>query len=217
MMRVRVKICGLTDAVAVRAAVDAGADAVGFVFADSVRRVDPAQARELCRMVPPFVARVAVFQNPGATLVEAVRQAFDPDWYQSDADDLAMFEALGARYLPVFREGASEDQLQHYLGSAPQAAFVYEGRISGAGARADWDLAAPLSRRGKLVLAGGLDPENVAEAILRVRPFAVDVSSGVEARPGVKDPVRIRAFLAAVRDTERRIAARSAAPERLQP
>jgi len=188
-----VKICGLRTADDVAAAAAAGADAVGFVFhEDSPRNLDVAVARELQRAVPPGIERVVVFRHPAQTLVNAVLEAVRPDWVQTDAEDLARLRLPSSqRVLPVLRAGAVARPLP------PR--FLFEGPGSGTGETVDWNEAATLAPRGELVLAGGLDASNVAAAIRRVRPFGVDVSSGVESRRGVKDPARIREFVSAAR------------------
>jgi phosphoribosylanthranilate isomerase len=189
-----IKVCGLTTPEAVVAALEAGVDAVGFVFhASSPRNVTPEDALRLTRDVPRHVLRVAVTLHPSQDLVDEIAAVFRPDALQSDAED---FERLrlpwGMESLPVLRAGGARPA------EWPER-FLYEGPRSGAGATADWDEARALAARGDLVLAGGLRPENVAEAIERVRPFGVDVSSGVETAPGRKDPARIREFVEAAR------------------
>lgn len=192
-MRVRIKICGITSAGALDAAVDAGADAVGFVFARSPREIAPADARALADRLPPFVSAVAVTKRPGEGFVRDVLPSLGFPWWQTDLDDLARVPApVGCRTLPVIREGGK-------MPATMPPAYVYEGPVSGAGVTVDWTAAARLARSGNMVLAGGLNPDNVAEAVRRVRPWAVDVSSGVESAPGVKDAARIRAFVDAVR------------------
>jgi phosphoribosylanthranilate isomerase len=190
-MSLFVKICGVTDAEAVAAAGEAGADAVGFVFYEpSPRNLAPKQARALAEAAPPELLKVAVTRAPTQSLVDDVLAEFAPDSWQSDADDFAALR-LPARVdrLPVFRKDARPlPELIHF-----------EGASSGAGARADWALAAQLARRTRLILAGGLTPANVAEAIAKVRPYGVDVSSGVERAPGVKDPQSIFEFVRAAR------------------
>lgn len=192
-----VKICGLTDAAAVAAAVAAGADAIGFVFADSIREVAPEEARRLCTGVPDRVARVAVMRHPSRERFEHVIRAFEPDWIQTDAGD---FDGLpvpaGAIRLPVYREG----EVASSAGLPPR--LLFEGRDSGTGTTADWDEARRMAASTELILAGGLDADNVATAIEAVRPFGVDVSSGVEAERGVKDTEKIRRFVARVRAWE---------------
>jgi phosphoribosylanthranilate isomerase len=192
-----VKICGITDRAALDAAVEAGADAVGFVFAASVRKITPDAARELCRDLPPDVIRVAVMHHPEAAEVRSVIERFGPDWVQSDAAD---FETLripaGTRRLPVYREGETGGP------TALPDRIHFEGRISGSGKTADWNEASRLARNRELILAGGLDVANVERAIAAVRPFGVDVSSGVESGRGRKDPRKIREFVARVRALE---------------
>jgi len=207
-VRVRVKICGVNTPEGVAAAVGGGADALGFVFADSARRIDPAAALELCEAVPAFVARVAVFHHPTPEEIEQVCQVFAPDLIQTEVDGLEGLRLpAGIRLLPVFHD--AEDlpaQVDRYL-SAPHPAagpaLLLEGAgRGGRGVQADWSRVAALAARTSVVLAGGLSALNVAEAIQVVRPYAVDVSSGVESAPGIKDPVRLEAFLTAVRQAQ---------------
>jgi phosphoribosylanthranilate isomerase len=197
-MRVRVKICGVTTPEAIEAAVAAGADAIGFVLAaDSPRRLDLAAARRLAALVPPFVVRVAVLRHPTPDEARAVVDALAPDLLQAEPSD-ALQRALDGRVrlLPVLHD--DPDLLSRLPVEAPLVLLEAEGR-GGRGIPPDHARAAAAARRVRLVLAGGLTPENVGAAIAAVRPFAVDVSSGVESAPGVKDPHRIAAFIAAVR------------------
>lgn len=200
-MRVFVKICGLNTAEALAAAVEAGADAVGFVLAESPRRVSPATAARLAALTPPGIIRVAVFRHPAAAEVRAALENFTPDWLQSDAEDFAN-DTWGVppsvTALPVYRDEPGLDE--ETVCRAPRALF--EAAVSGAGQRVDWQRAAALARSTQLVLAGGLTPDNVAAAIAAVRPWGVDVSSGVERSRGVKDGARIGAFIKAVRWAE---------------
>ena len=198
-----VKICGLRTERAIAAAAAAGAQAVGFVFCDaSPRNVSVEQAAALQRLVPAGVERVAVFLHPAQALLDAVITALHPDWVQIDVADLAALSLPGhQRLLPVLRGGAAHQPLP--------ARFLFEGAHSGSGEKADWSAASRLAGEAELVLAGGLDATNVADAIAQVRPFGVDVSSGVEASPGVKDPMRIRDFVAAARAAHARVAGRA--------
>lgn len=190
-----VKICGLRDARTAAAAADAGADAVGFVFADSVRRVSPSAARAAARELPPEVRRVAVMRHPTAAEWRAVLEEFGPDVLQTDAQDLeALTVPGGVECWPVIRQGGTA--------AVPDGIYLYEGASSGRGETVDWALAARAARRGRMLLAGGLGPENVGAAMAAVRPWGVDVSSGVESAPGVKDIGRIRKFIGAVRAAE---------------
>ncbi|MBT8440965.1 MAG: phosphoribosylanthranilate isomerase [Gammaproteobacteria bacterium] len=198
-MALFVKICGLTTETDVAAAVEAGADALGFVFAESPRRVTVEQAATLTSEVPASIVRVAVMRHPTLAEWEEVESGFRPDWLQSDVVDFDRFDC-GARVtrMPVYRDspGLDADQI------AREQRVLFEAASSGIGERADWELAARLAATTRLMLAGGLDPDNVAEAIRQVRPWGVDVSSGVEKRRGVKDPIRIAAFVSAVRELE---------------
>lgn len=189
-MTLWIKICGLTTEEAVAAAVVAGADAVGFVFALSKRRVTAQRAAELARNVPSHVTRVAVMQHPAQSLLDEVWTLFRPDVLQTDAEDLeSLLVPTGLAVMPVLRVRC---------GSLPQR-FLFEGPVSGTGEAADWNVAAELARQSQLVLAGGLSPANVAAAVRRVRPFGVDVSSGVEREPGIKDAAKIAQFVRAAR------------------
>lgn len=197
-----VKVCGLRTPAGVEAAAAAGADAVGFVFHEaSPRNLSLEAARELQRAVPPGTTRVAVFLHPSQALVDAVLAEIAPDWLQTDVGDLAALRLPdGLSVLPVLRGGASLE------GPLP-GRVLFEGARSGAGELADWSRAAGLARRTQLVLAGGLHAANVADAVRAVRPFGVDVSSGVESERGVKDVKLIRRFVRAARETARGLAA----------
>ncbi len=191
-----VKICGLRHVASVDAAVEAGAGAVGFVFAKSVRQVTARHAAFIAANVPENVLRVAVMKHPSSDEWEEVRTIFCPDVLQTDADDFLELDVPDdiARW-PVIREGANAES-----GDVPDT-FVYEGKTSGQGETVDWGIAASLATRSKLILAGGLSRHNVAEAIRQVAPFGVDVSSAIESSPGTKDPDLIRAFIDTVRVT----------------
>lgn len=188
-----VKICGMNSAEAVAAAVEAGADALGFVFAESPREVTPERAVELCADVPGTIKRVAVMRRPAEEHWRRVLAVFAPDWLQTDAEDLETIDLPpGCAALPVYRHGRPP-------AGNPPPRLLFEGTVSGSGRLADWDEARALARDTELILAGGLDPDNVAAAVLAVRPWGVDVSSGVERRRGEKDAGKIKAFVARVR------------------
>ena len=191
-----IKICGLTTADAVAAALEAGVDAIGFVFAQSVRQVSPEQALQLAAPARGRALCVAVMRHPSQQYIDEIISAFKPDVLQTDAPDFELLKvpAQLAR-LPVFR-GELND-----ASAALPGRLLFEGSTSGAGALADWTAAGKLARRTQLVLAGGLNPGNVAAAIQAVQPFGVDVSTGVEVRPGVKGPAEIANFVRAARST----------------
>jgi phosphoribosylanthranilate isomerase len=192
-----VKICGLTRADAVTAALDAGADAVGFVFSPSVRQLTPAQAAVLAAPARGRVACVAVTLHPQQALVNEILDVFKPDLLQSDLADLEGLELPATlACLPVLRAGAVP-------GANGPARALLEGARSGAGEVGDWAAAARLARRIQIILAGGLSAANVAEAISAVQPFGVDASSGLESEPGIKSVAKINAFVSAARAASR--------------
>ena len=196
-MSIFVKICGLRNAGDVKAAVAAGADAVGFVFAESVRRVTPADALKASRYLPGRVRRVAVMRHPSDSEWQQVLETFAPDVLQTDVEDFDSLDVPdGVERWPVIREGhpAIDEELP--------AVFLYEGVRSGQGQTVDWQCASEIAKRGKMILAGGLGVDNVASAIRTVDPYGVDVSSAVESRPGIKDPQLIRLFISAARAVE---------------
>tara|TARA_R110002049_G_scaffold20717_13_gene75974 strand:- start:4882 stop:5481 length:600 start_codon:yes stop_codon:yes gene_type:complete len=192
-----VKICGLRSAVDVASAVAAGADALGFVFAESVRRVTPAEARAAALPAPRDILRVAVMRHPANDEWQQVLKEFEPDVLQTDIEDFAQLDVPETvlRW-PVIREGS--DAL---YGELPDT-FLYEGRNSGQGETVDWKKAGEIAARGRMILAGGLDARNVAAAIHAARPYGVDVSSAVESAPGRKDPTMICEFIDAARAAE---------------
>jgi phosphoribosylanthranilate isomerase len=188
-----IKICGMTTAVAVTAALEAGVDAIGFVFAESVRRVTPAFALELAASARGRVRLVAVLRRPTQIEVDTVLEAFAPDILQADARELRTLrlpKELGL--LPVMRADNEARPLPSRI--------LFEGPLSGTGVPCDWTRAAALALETQLVLAGGLTVDNVAAAISAVEPFGVDVSSGVEERPGVKSALKIARFAQAARE-----------------
>ncbi|HZF17056.1 MAG TPA: phosphoribosylanthranilate isomerase [Steroidobacteraceae bacterium] len=192
-----IKICGLTTAEAVHAAAMAGADAIGFVFAPSTRRVTPVAAARLAEDLRPGILRIAVTQHPDQSLIDEIFATLAPDCLQTDVED---FDALTipahAARLPVLRANRERP-------ARLPSRFLFEGPASGAGRVSDWEEAARLAKRAELVLAGGLNATNVASAIARVRPYGIDVSTGVEAKPGLKDPNKIESFVRAARTAAR--------------
>jgi phosphoribosylanthranilate isomerase len=197
-----VKICGLTTHDAVEAAVAAGADAVGFVFAPSKRQVTATQAAQLAQGVPRRIPRVAVMLHPTQSQLDEVWTEFRPDVLQTDVEDLDRLRMpMGLAVMPVIRGGVGP---KPHLHRNAISRVLFEGPVSGVGSMSDWHSAAQLARTTQLVLAGGLNATNVADAIAAVRPFGVDVSSGVEASPGIKDPARIHEFVRRARAASER-------------
>ena len=206
MSRTRIKICGLTRAQDVRAAVDHGADAIGFVFyAPSPRAVSIAQAAALVALLPPFVASVGLFVNATADEVNCVLERVPLQLLQFHGDEAqADCARFGRPWIKAARMRAGVD-LVEFASLHPGAsgilvdAFV-EG-YGGGGKTFDWSLI-PQGFGRPLVLSGGLDADNVVDAVRRIRPWAVDVSSGVESDKGIKDTAKIAAFIAGVRDAD---------------
>jgi phosphoribosylanthranilate isomerase len=195
-----IKICGMTDANAVAAALEARADAIGFVFAPSVRRLEPAHAAQLARAARGKITCVAVTHHPDQMLIDRILDELTPDVLQTDEEDLATLQLPASlAVLPVIRQRALRGEREFVAERPVLARFLFEGPVSGAGAPTDWRAARELARRAEVVLAGGLSPANVATAIAQVRPYGVDVSSGVEASPGRKSPMKIAEFVAAAR------------------
>jgi phosphoribosylanthranilate isomerase len=187
------KICGMTDQDAVDAALAAGVDALGFVFSPSVRRLEPAQALQLAARARGRAAVIAVTLHPPQSLIDEIVRVFPPDALQADLADLERLRLPDALVrLPVVRADIA-------AGGALPPRMLFEGARSGSGETADWVTAAALGRRSELVLAGGLTAHNVAAALRAVRPYGVDVSSGVESAPGRKSAQKIAEFVAAAR------------------
>lgn len=205
-MSVLIKICGITTPEALDAAILAGAHAVGFVFADSPRKVSTTIAAKLAKKVPGSVLKFGVFRHPSPELVARVGTSVPLDFVQSDAADEDAFKGLVPQkfqFLPVLRDGPKlAQELESELARGRARPIMIESAVSGAGVKPDWRRIASLRDRPRTYLAGGLTPDNVADALRLVNPYAVDVSSGVESSPGIKDPDKIKAFVAAVRAAE---------------
>lgn len=203
----KVKICGITNAEDAEAAVRAGADALGFMmYRKSPRFIEPAAARRIIASLPPFVLPVGVFVNEEA---KAVRDLMDECGFalaQLHGDESSAYcQDLGRPALKALRlkDRGTLLALAEFHGRANVRGFLVDAysdhAYGGTGRIADWTLAAEAARTVPIILAGGLTPENVAEAVKAVRPYGVDVSSGVEERPGKKDPAKLAAFIAAAR------------------
>lgn len=204
MSRTRIKFCGLTRPGDVRLAVELGVDAVGFVFAaGSPRRLEPGQAQALREAVPPPVAVVALFMDTPAADVRRIVRLLQPDLLQfHGSEDEAFCRAFGRPYLKALAMGAGGAPVEQALARYPSASgFLLDGhapgQAGGSGRRFDWTRARLPGR--SVWLAGGLGPGNVAEAIREAQPYAVDVSSGIERAPGIKDGAKMQAFIEEVR------------------
>ena len=205
-MRTRVKICGITRSEDAEAAARAGADAVGLNFyPPSPRFLSLEWARQLASEVPPFVTTVAVFVNPAAAEVYTVLERVRPAMLQFHGEGSPVFCAqFGVPYIKACRVKPGVDLLEYLRPFSGAAGWLLDSHVEeygGIGERFDWSLV-PAERTHPIVLSGGLRSENVRAAVRRVRPWAVDVSSGVESEPGVKDVRLIQEFCAAVRATD---------------
>jgi phosphoribosylanthranilate isomerase len=205
-MRTRVKICGMTRVQDVRAACEAGADAIGLVFyPPSPRCLTHAQARALRDALPPFVTPVALFVDPSREQVEQVLEEVRPGALQFHGDEPPEFcERFGLPYLKACRIREGVDLLEYlrpYKGASGWLADAFVEAYGGVGETFDWSLV-PHQRPRPLILSGGLTSDNVREAIRRVQPWGVDVSSGVESAKGIKDAAKIAAFMAEVRNAD---------------
>jgi phosphoribosylanthranilate isomerase len=203
---VKVKICGITNIEDALAAVNAGADALGFIFAESPRKVSAEVALEILKQLPPFITTVGVFANQHADEVLPIMEQTGLDYAQLHGDMGNPFEfakVLGCRRLIRALRIKSEEDIKWALADCPKCgspAFHLdahvEGMMGGTGRTFDWNLAIKAKSLGKpIILAGGLTSENVAEAVQMVQPYAVDVSTGVEASPGKKDHRKIEEFI----------------------
>ena len=203
MRRVRVKICGLTRPEDVQACVDAGADALGFVFyPDSPRFVRPEQMAQLLSHIPAFVQTVGLFVNPTPEWVDEVCSAVPLDLLQFHGDETPAFCASFRKpYIKAIRVRPGVDLLQYCVSYASARGMLLDtfhpDVWGGSGQSFDWSLI-PKNCSLPIILSGGLNAMNVGEAIQAVHPFAVDVSSGVEVSKGIKDASRIQAFLSGV-------------------
>jgi phosphoribosylanthranilate isomerase len=209
-MRTRIKICGLRREADVDAACEAGADAVGFVLYDkSPRHVEPARAAELARRLPPFVTPVLLLVNATPALMQAALAAVPQALLQFHGDESpAQCEAPGRRYLRAARMAPGVDLLDFAARFANAQALLLDTHVEGYGGGGkafDWSLIPP-SVPLPVVLSGGLNAANVIEGIARVRPWAVDVSSGVESSKGIKDAELMRRFCDAVHEADARAA-----------
>jgi phosphoribosylanthranilate isomerase len=214
MPRTRIKICGLTRVEDVQAAVAAGADAIGFVFyPKSPRYVTPEQAQALIAVVPPFITCTGLFVNASPEEVAAIVKVAPVSLVQLHGDETvaqsaAIAAACGRQFLRVFRvkpDTLPSDLLeyeQQCRAASPLFTSLlldtYVDAYGGAGKGFDWSLI-PKDLAPRVVLSGGLSVHNATDAVVRVRPYAVDISSGVEASKGIKDACKIAAFVAAVR------------------
>jgi phosphoribosylanthranilate isomerase len=204
-METRVKICGITSVADGIVAAEAGADMIGLMFYEgSPRHITLERAVEISRELPPFVMRVGVFVNPDEAIVTRAIAECGVGLLQFHGDETSdyctKFGVMSMKALRM-RDAESLGKLEHYHTDAFLLDAYSKSGLGGTGETFNWDLAVAAHKFGKpIFLAGGLTPENVAAAVLKVQPFAVDVSSGVESAPGKKDATKVRAFINAVKN-----------------
>jgi len=210
MVRVKVKICGITNWVDARRAVAEGADLLGFNFyAGSPRYVEPAKAKKIVRRLPTKVLVVGVFVNESEQTMLEIARAVGLDALQLHGDETPAMVARLKRSFPVIKairvkQSLAAGQLRTYKAATALLLDGFEARRrGGTGKTFDWEIARRAKQYGRVFLAGGLTPENVGEAIRAAQPYAVDVCSGVEARPGKKDPARVRQLMRAAKDAQK--------------
>lgn len=219
--RTRIKICGLTRESDVEVAAQAGADAVGFVlYPKSPRYVSPARAAELARLLPPFITPVILLVNADDSLLKQAVEAVPHALLQFHGDEApADCDRAGRAYLRAARMGPGFDLLNFALGYPNAQAVLVDAHVDGYGGGGqvfDWSLL-PRTLPCPMILSGGLHPGNVADGVRQVRPWGVDVSSGVEAGKGLKDPALVRQFCQAVRAADRQCADSVSQPRATEP
>ena len=202
----RVKICGITKLEDALTAVEAGADALGFVFVpDTPRCVEPDQVAAIVDELPPFITTVGLFASEDSAKISATVNQCRLDAIQLHADVTPEFcRNLDRRVIKAVRvkDESSLSILSEYDVNAFLLDAYVEGKLGGTGKVFDWNLALRAKDYGRIIVAGGLSPENVAQAVRRVNPYGVDVSSGVESQPGRKDTDKVRKFINAAKSVE---------------
>jgi len=199
-MAVRIKICGITNEEDGLAAAKFGADALGFVFAPSPRRISVERAREIIKVLPPLVQTVGVFVNEDPEKVLSTAAACGLDILQFHGDESATYcSNFDRRVIKAVRLQSRDDldKLSKYVNVVDALLLdtYVPNKLGGTGITFDWTLAVKARRYGRIILAGGLNPENVAAAISMVKPYAVDASSGLEQSPGAKDHEKMAQFM----------------------
>ncbi len=195
--KTKIKICGITRLEDALLAADLGADALGFIFAESPRQVVPEIAREIISLLPPFVNSVGVFVDEEQESVREIAAYCKLDLVQLHGNESSGYcKALGLRALKAIRvkDEKSIDSMASYRGTVQGFLLdtYVKGLPGGTGKTFNWELAEQAKKYGPVILSGGLTPDNICEAIEKVKPYGVDASSGVEASPGIKDPDKLK-------------------------
>jgi phosphoribosylanthranilate isomerase len=202
---IRVKVCGITNIEDALAAAEMGADALGFVLAASPRQVTPENLRRLVAELPPLIVKVGVFVDSPLDEVRRIMSDCGLNLAQLHGSESPEYcEALFPRAIKAFqvKDATVLKQLPMYQASAYLLDGYHSKLKGGSGQSFDWEIAQQARGLGHIILSGGLTPENVARAIAIARPYGVDVSSGVEARPGKKDHRKLAAFIRAVKESD---------------
>ncbi|MBI4744556.1 MAG: phosphoribosylanthranilate isomerase [Actinobacteria bacterium] len=195
---VRIKICGITNIEDAILAVDLGADALGFVFAESPRKIDLEAAKIIISMIPPFVSRVGVFVNEEEEKVKEIARECKLDVLQFHGDESPSYcnKFTEQKVIKAFRmkDLSDLDGFAFYSTSAFLLDAFSEDLYGGTGKTFNWEIALQAKKYGRIILSGGLNPENIKKAVTLVEPYAVDASSGLEKEPGKKDSEKMKAF-----------------------
>ena len=204
----RIKICGITNIDDALMSIDAGADALGFNFVPGTPRYlkDTKAAAKIIDQLPPFITTVGLFVNAAPELIQSIADECHLDMLQLHGEESPQFcQGFNRRVIKAVRikDESSCSHLSDYRVSGYLLDTYVKGALGGTGVVFDWELAIKAKQYGRIVLAGGLDPDNVASAVQQVRPYGVDVSSRVEASPGRKDPLKVRTFIQNVREVDR--------------
>lgn len=204
---IKIKICGITNLEDALYATECGADSLGFNFyKKSPRSIEPRKAAEIIAQLPPFVMPVGVFVNEHEDTIREIHQSTCIQAVQLHGDESPEFcQRFGGRVIKAFqiRDKESLKTMAHYRVGAFLLDSYRKGVRGGTGTAFDWHLAVVAKTFGKIILAGGLTPENAAEAVKLVQPYAVDIASGVEREPGLKDHAKVKKFIAEVRRASR--------------
>ncbi len=199
----RIKICGITNKEDAFEAAHLGVDALGFVFTHSPRRVTPRMVQEIAQLLPPFISRVGIFVNEDKEKVEKIAKSCHLTTLQFHGEESPSYcQGFREKIVKAFsiKDTSVLEKIPEYEVDAYLLDSYSPLRYGGTGKTFDWDIAREIKEFGvPIILSGGLNPDNVKEAIERVRPYAVDVGSGVEAREGKKDPEKLKDFVRAVR------------------
>lgn len=205
MDKIKIKICGITNSADALIASEFGVDALGFIFAPSPRQIEPAKARRIIRNIPPFVMTVGVFVNEAAAKIREIMHYCSLDRVQLHGDESPAFceEMMPHAIKAISVKDKTSLQIgQAYHGKVRALLLdaYSEEKVGGTGKTFDWKLASKIKKQGTpIILSGGLNPSNIAAAIHAVRPYAVDVNSGVEERPGIKSHSLIKSLMETLR------------------